>query len=81
VDDAADHTPIIDPRYPAHLVWQQRLQPIELPLTQPELAQRHAPATAEPESHQHGLENLFMGPEPSQSGDRPDFCRKRLQSI
>jgi hypothetical protein len=50
MDDAADHTPIVDPRNPANLVWKQRPKPLELLFTQPELAQIRAPAIAEPES-------------------------------
>ncbi len=55
MDDAADHPSVIDPRNAAYLVRQQRPKPLELFLTQPKLAQIHAPATEEPESHQRGL--------------------------
>jgi hypothetical protein len=51
VDDAADHPTVINPRNSSNLVRQQRPKPLELFFTQPELAQIHAPAVAEPESH------------------------------
>lgn len=61
MDDAADHPPVVNTRHPAHLVRQQRPQPFELRITQPELTQRYAPATAGPESNQRGFVNPVHG--------------------
>lgn len=58
---AADHLPVIDPRHPTHFVRQQRLQPPELLITQPELARQLAPVTEERESHQSRLGNPLYG--------------------
>jgi hypothetical protein len=64
MDDAADHPPIINPGNAAHLARQQRPKPLELLFTQPEFAQIHAPAVAEPESHpsRHGNPVYGSGP-------------------
>jgi hypothetical protein len=51
VDDTADHTPVVYPGYAPHFVRKKRPKPLELPLTQPELAQIEASAIAQPESH------------------------------
>jgi hypothetical protein len=61
MDDAADHTPVINPSNPSNLVRQQRPKPLELLFTQPQLAQTHAPAVAEPESHSRRQRNPVYG--------------------
>jgi len=51
----------MNPRNPSNLVRQQRPKPLELLFTQPELAQTHAPAVAEPESHSRRQGNPVYG--------------------
>ena len=68
VDDARDDTAIIDPRHTAHLVGQQRTEPGELGLGQPEVAVGHASLpymsrlpTTDRHSMQHILWVLSLG--------------------
>ena len=70
MDDAADHPSVIDPGNAPHLMWQHRPQPLELLLTQPELAQVHAPVIAEPESQSGHRGNPVYGSRPWRS----DMC-------
>jgi hypothetical protein len=59
--DAADYTPVINPRNPSNLVRQQRPKPLELFFAQLELAQTHATAVAELESHSRRQGNPVYG--------------------
>ncbi|KKC28028.1 hypothetical protein WP12_00060 [Sphingomonas sp. SRS2] len=64
MNDPTDHAPVIDTGDPAHLIRKQWPKPLELLFTQPKLAQIHAPAVAEPESHPSRRGNPIYGSGP-----------------
>ena len=69
MDNAADHPAVINPRHPARLIRQERLQPGELVLGKPEVVVRHHKLpTFGSLNHISGRVGiLFMGPEPRPS--------------
>jgi hypothetical protein len=41
MDDTADHTPVIHPRFAPHIARQMRLDPLPLAITQPKQVLAH----------------------------------------
>jgi hypothetical protein len=56
MQNAADHTPVIDAFLTSHVPWQMRLDPTPLLVTEPKQITSHLPA---PESSKQGISNQF----------------------
>ena len=63
--DAADHTPVVNPRLAARVGGEQRLQPRELIPRQPEIPRFIRGLLLETVNHNPAKEGIpFMGPDP-----------------
>lgn len=79
--DSADHPPIIDTRYSAWLVRQQRLQSTPLPVIRPKSTRHHKlPIKREHESHSRRRGNPVYGSEPTSSPARTRAANKLRRS-
>jgi hypothetical protein len=57
MQNAADHTPVIDALLASYVCWQMRLDPTPLLVTEPKQIASHLPA---PESSKQGISNQFI---------------------